>query len=43
MIFCIRTLPDIKAGGRKKNKQNKLPTIHMIEQYSGNYSNKFIT
>ena len=31
---------DIKAGGEKK--QNIPPTIHMIEQYSGNYSNKFI-
>ena len=27
---------------RGEKKQNKPPTIHMIEQYSGNYSNKFI-
>ena len=33
---CILTPPDIKAG--EKNKINHLRTIHMIRQYSGNYS-----
>ena len=39
IIFCIRTLPDIKWGERT----NIPPTIHMIEQYySGNYSYTFL-
>ena len=38
MTFFIRTPPDIEAGGEKK--QNEPPAIHMIEKYSGNYSNK---
>ena len=37
-ILCIRTPADIKA----EKKRNKPPTIHMIEQNSRNYSNKFI-
>ena len=40
VIFGICTPPDVKAGGEKK--QNKPPTIHMIEKYTGNYSDKFI-
>ena len=38
VILCIRTPSDIEA----EKKQNKPPTTHMIEHYSGNYSNKFI-
>ena len=34
------TLTDIEAPGGEK--QNKPPTIHMIKQFSGNYSKKII-
>ena len=38
----FRAPTGVKAGGRKEKKQTKPPTIHMIEQYSGNYSNIYL-